>query len=83
MPKILRIGSYSERLPIPGNGCPLITRMNLARHSRNQKIHLNHEKHKNSRKKANTVLSRDCGKDAEHTEERQIHFTMKNMKVMK
>ena len=33
--------------------------------------------------KANTVLSRDCGKDAEHTEERQIHFTMKNMKVMK
>ena len=37
----------------------------------------------NSRKKANTVLSRDCGKDAEHTEESQIHFTMKNMKVMK
>ena len=53
------------------------------RHSRNQKIHLNHEKHENSRKKANTVLSRDCGKDAEHTEESQIHFTMKNMKVMK
>ena len=33
--------------------------------------------------KANTVLSRDCGKDAEHTEERQIHFTMKNMKRVK
>jgi len=28
----------------------------LVRHSRNQKIHLNHEKHENSRKKANTVL---------------------------
>ena len=55
----------------------------LVRHSRNQKIDLNHEKHENSRKIANTVLSRDCGKDAEHTEESQIHFTMKNMKVMK
>ena len=52
----------------------------LARHSRNQKIHLNHEKHEKARKKTNTVLSRDCGKDAEDTEERQIHFTMKGMK---
>ena len=34
-------------------------------------------------KKANTVLSRDCRKDAEHTEEIQIHFTMKGMKLMK
>ena len=55
----------------------------LSRHSRNQKIHLNHEKHENSRKKSITVLSRDCGKDAEHTEEIQIHFTMKDMKLMK
>ncbi len=57
--------------------------MFLARHRCNPKIHLNHEKHENSRKKANTVLSRDCGKDAEHTEGIQINFTMKNMKVMK
>ena len=41
------------------------------------------KKHEKSRKKANTVLSRDCGKDAEHTEERQIRFTMKNMKGVK
>ena len=45
-----------------------------ARHSRNPQIPLNHEKHENSRKKADTVLSRDCGKHTEHTEERQIQL---------
>ena len=61
----------------------MLTTKGTARHSRNPKRHFNHEPHENSRKKANAVLSRNCGKDAEHTEEIQIHFTMKGMKLMK
>ena len=33
----------------------IFTMKNTARHSRNQKIHLNHEKHENSRKRTNTL----------------------------
>ena len=53
--RIQRLLTTEDTESTEGKQEAIFTTKNLARHSRNQKIHLNHEKHENSQKRTNTL----------------------------